>query len=158
MSKDMIVYKADNGETVLFSKGNAWHVHTDGLTDHYKAVDGDKVKLTGKVVFISKSVKKVTITQNQYEIVKRSANERQYITFDFVNLNEVRLGTRVFLTEAGQSDREKRDHKRSLREQKSQALAEKKAAAIQKKADKRMKKEEKRISKKDKNNIDMFDE
>ena len=61
-SKETMYHFHDNGErAVLFSKGNAWHVHTDGLTDHYKAVDGDKVKLTGKVVFISKSVKKVTI-------------------------------------------------------------------------------------------------
>src|SRR5690554_3610685 len=99
MSKGVLTFKADNGETVIFSKGNAWHVHTDGLTDHYKAIDGEKAKLEGKVVYLSKSVKKVTIMQNQYEIVKRSANERQYITFDFISKNEVRLGMRTFLTE-----------------------------------------------------------
>ncbi len=158
MSKDMLVFKADNGETVIFSKGNAWHVSVDGLTDHYKAIDGEKAKLEGKVVYLSKSVKKVTISQNQYEIVKRSANERQYITFDFISNNEVRLGTRSFLTETGQVVREKRDHKRSLREQKSQALADKKAAKIQKKADKRMRKEEKRAAKLEKKDPDRFEE
>lgn len=158
MSKDMLAYKADNGETVIFSKGHAWHVHTDGLTDHYKAIDGEKAKLVGKVVYLSKSVKKVTISQNQYEIVKRSATERQYVTFDFLSKNEVRLGLRAFLTETGQVEREKSDHKRSIREQKSQALADKKAEAIQKKADKRLRKEEKRASKLEKKKPDIFDE
>ena len=115
MGNNMLVYKADNGETIIFSKGNAWHVNNEGLTDLYKAIDGEKAKLDGKVVYLSKSVKKVTISQNQYEIVKRSANERQYITFDFVSNNEVRLGNRSFLTEAGQAIREKRDHTRSIR-------------------------------------------
>lgn len=157
MGKDMLVYKADNGESVIFSKGNAWHVNTDGLTEHYKAIDGEKSKLEGKVVYLSKSIKKVTISQNQFEIVKRSANERQYITFDFLSGNEVKLGTRSFYTSAGQVERDKREHKRSIREQKSQALADKKAAKIQKKADKRMKKEEKKAAKQRKKNPDKFE-
>lgn len=61
MSKDMIVYKVDNGEIVLFLKGNVWYVYIDGLIDYYKVVEGDKVKFIGKVVFIFKSVKKVII-------------------------------------------------------------------------------------------------
>ena len=158
MSKDMLVYKSDNGESVLFSKDNAWYVNTEGLTEHYKAVEGPKVKLDGQVIYLSKSVKKVTITQNQHEVVKRSANERQYMTFNFVTNNEVRLGRHVFLTQAGQALKEKRDHKRFLREEKSQALADKKASKIQKKADKRMAKEAKRAAKKGKNDSDVFEE
>jgi len=154
----MLIYKADNGETVIFSKGSAWHVQVDGMTNHYKAIDGPKVKLVDKVVYLSKQVKKVAITQNQYEIIKRTTNERQYVTFDFLSKNEMKLGTRSFYTNAGLNIRQKQEEKRKIREEKSQALADKKAAAIQKKADKRLRKEEKRAEKLARKNPDMFDE
>ncbi|WP_025725599.1 hypothetical protein [Acholeplasma granularum] len=152
-NQKQLVYKSNNGETLIFKHGSAWHMNQDGLTENYKAIDGPSTKLDGKVVFASKSIRKVSIIQDRNEIIKRSANEVQYITLDFVSPDEVRLGKNVYLTQKGFNDKEKRELKQAEAEQKSQALADKKAEAIQKKADKRMKKAElKALKQQEKNN------
>lgn len=142
-NKKNALYKADTGESVLFSNGNAWFINTQGQTEHFKAVEKN-VTLLGKVIYLTKDVKKITITQDKDEIIKRSAYERQYVTFDFISQNEVKLGQKSFLTER------EIEHRRVLQQQvleterRAQNIAEQKASKIQKKADKALEKEEKK--------------
>src|SRR5690606_41725724 len=35
--KKKLLYKADTGESVIFSNGNAWYINQVGNTEHYKA-------------------------------------------------------------------------------------------------------------------------
>ncbi len=143
-NKKNVLYKADTGESVLFSNGNAWFINTQGQTEHFKAVEGKDVILSGKVIYLTKDVKKITITQDKDEIIKRSAYERQYVTFDFLTQNEVKLGQKSFLTEREIGHRKALQQQALETERKAQDLAEKKASKIQKKADKAFEKEEKK--------------
>lgn len=145
--KKKLLYKADTGESVIFSNGNAWYINQVGNTEHYKAVDGPDSILMGKVIYQTKDVRKITITQEKDEIVKRSANERQYITFDFLSSNEVRLGQKVFLTDKEIEHRRQMHEEELLIQAKKQAIADREAEKIQRKADKRLKKLEEKARK-----------
>src|SRR5690606_23616436 len=87
-----LVYTASNGEVLIFAGENAWYVNASGKTDLLKAVEGTEPVLAGKTIYLAKDVKKVTVTQEGDEIVKHSAIEKQFVTFDFVSKDEVRLG------------------------------------------------------------------
>ncbi len=140
--KKRLVYKAANGESVLFAGPNAWHINNQGKTELLKAVEGENVNFSGKVIYLAKDVKRVQVIQDGDEITKNSTFEKQFITFDFVSSQEVRLGNKVFLTDKEIEVREVLQAKADAKEAKEQAKADKKAAIAQRKADKKLAKAE----------------
>ncbi|VEU82949.1 hypothetical protein [Acholeplasma hippikon] len=126
-SKKRIIFKDNDGDSVMFAGPNAWYIDNTGKTELYRAVEGNEVNYVGKAIFGSKEVKKVQITQEDDNFVKHSSMERHYITFDFVSQDEVRLGSRIFLTE--------REILRRLEQKRKQEAIEAKALAKQNKLD-----------------------
>lgn len=145
--KKRLVYKAANGESVLFAGANAWHINTQGKTELLKAVEGENVSFVGKVIYLAKDVKRVQVIQDGDEITKNSTFEKQFITFDFVSSQEVRLGNKVFLTDKEIEVREVLQAKADAEEAKEQAKADKKAAIAQRKADNKLAKAEAKAEK-----------
>jgi len=141
------IYTASNGEVLIFTGGSAFHVDQQGRTEHLKAVEGDAPVLAGKVIFAAKTVKKIIVTTEGDEITKNSSIERQLVTFDFVNAEEVRLGTKVFLTDKEIAQRAEDERRRLAIAQKEQAEADRLAAIAQKKADKVLAKEQAKADK-----------
>lgn len=136
-AKKRLVFNDAQGDSVMFAGANAWYIDANGKTELFKAVEGNEVSLTGKVIFGSKEVKKVQVTQNGDQFVKHASVERHYITFDFVSDQEVRLGHKVFLSP--------KEISRRLMEKRNQEVLEAKKSAKQEKIDKKNQiKEEKR--------------
>lgn len=139
-SKKRLVFKDSEGESVMFAGANAWYIDVTGKTELFKAVEGTEVNLNGKVIFGSKEVKKVQVTQSGEQFIKHASTERHYITFDFISENEVRLGKRVFLTD-------KEISRRLLEKRNLEALEAKKLAKENKVEQKKQLKQEKAAKK-----------
>lgn len=145
-AKKRTVYTDAQGDNVMFAGPNAWYIDASGKTELFKAVEGADVSLIGKVIYGSKEVKKVQVSQNGDQFVKHASIERHYITFDFISENEVRLGSKVFLTEKEISRRllEKRNQEAiEAKKLEKQNMVEKKQ---QQKQEKKNKKQEAKVS------------
>lgn len=150
-SKKRIVFKDEDGDSIMIAGPNAWYIEANGKTELFKAVEGNNVAYFGKVIFGSKEVKRVQITQEGDNFVKHASVERHYITFDFISDVEVRLGTKVFLTDREISRRMIEKRKQEEIDAKKQEKAQMIERKNQAKEDKKNLKKEKKLAKKNKN-------
>jgi len=128
----------ETNEALIVQGENAWLADSLGMTELLRAIDGPKVKLTGKVVYFAKEIKKISVSQEGDQLKRGQTFERQYVTLDFVSSEEVRVGTRLFIA----------DEVLRIRDEKQKA-AEAKAAKIQEKVDAKQAKLDAKQAKKD---------
>ncbi len=149
---DKLVFNSDDGETLIFEGNKAWFVKPSGKTELLNLVSGSHSNFFGKLVYANKEVRRTEVVQDGTQISKNASIVREYTTFDFMTEHEVRLGSKVYITnELNEKLKEEAETKRleALRLAKEQAKEDaKKQAKLDKKQAKLAKKQAKKDKKK----------
>lgn len=135
-------------ESIVVSGQNAWLSDSHGMTELLRAIDGEKVKLAGKVVYFAKEVKKISVTQEGDQLKRGQTFERQYVTLDFVSDSEIKLGTRSFIAEEALRIRDEKQRAAEAKAAKIQEKEDEKAAKLKAKEEAKIANENARLAKK----------